>query len=69
MSGVAKQVNATADTQQFLTFKLAGEEYGVGMRKDDKDLQTRLQKALDEMKKDGTSAQISQKWFGANVIK
>jgi purine-binding chemotaxis protein CheW len=31
MSGVAKQVNATADTQQFLTFKLAGEEYGVGI--------------------------------------
>ena len=31
MSGVARQVNATADTQQFLTFKLAGEEYGVGI--------------------------------------
>lgn len=45
------------------------EEYGVGMRKDDTNLQTQLQKALDEMKKDGASEKISLKWFGANVIK
>jgi hypothetical protein len=24
---------------------------------------------LDEMKKDGTSAAISQKWFGADIVK
>jgi polar amino acid transport system substrate-binding protein len=45
------------------------EEYGVGLRKDDKDLLNKLQKALDEMKKDGTSAKISQQWFGANIVK
>jgi polar amino acid transport system substrate-binding protein len=45
------------------------EEYGVGLRKDDKDLQAKLQKVLDEMKKDGTSAKISQQWFGANIVK
>jgi polar amino acid transport system substrate-binding protein len=45
------------------------EEYGVGLRKDDKDLQAKLQKALDDMKKDGTSAKISQQWFGTNIVK
>lgn len=45
------------------------EEYGVGLRKEDKDLQAKLQKALDDMKKDGTAAKISQQWFGTNVVK
>ena len=35
----------------------------------DFDLPKSLQKALDEMKKDGTSAKISEKWFGANIVK
>ena len=52
-----------------LSENFGSEEYGVGMRKDDKDLQAKLQKALDEMKKDGTSAKISQQWFGANIVK
>jgi polar amino acid transport system substrate-binding protein len=52
-----------------LSDNFGSEEYGVGMRKDDKDLQAKLQKALDEMKKDGTSAKISQQWFGANIVK
>ena len=45
------------------------EEYGVGMRKDDKELLAKLQKALDEMKKDGTSAKISKQWFGEDIVK
>jgi polar amino acid transport system substrate-binding protein len=45
------------------------EEYGVGLRKEDKELLGKLQKVLDEMKKDGTSAAISQKWFGENIMK
>ena len=52
-----------------LTDNFGTEEYGVGMRKEDKELVTQLQKALDEMKKDGTSAKISEKWFGANIVK
>ncbi|GMB00725.1 amino acid ABC transporter substrate-binding protein [Pelosinus sp. IPA-1] len=43
--------------------------YGIGFRKDDKELRDKMQKALDEMKKDGTSAKISQKWFGADIVK
>jgi len=47
----------------------AAEQMAVGMRKGDTELQAKLQKVLDEMKKDGTSAKISQQWFGANLIK
>ena len=43
--------------------------YGVGFRKDDKELRDKVQKALDEMKKDGTSAKISKQWFGADIVK
>ncbi|TWH45424.1 amino acid ABC transporter substrate-binding protein [Sporomusa sp. KB1] len=45
------------------------EEYGVGLRKEDKELLGKLQKALDEMKKDGASAKISQQWFGEDIVK
>ncbi|MBP2636419.1 MAG: ABC-type transporter, periplasmic subunit family 3 [Firmicutes bacterium] len=43
--------------------------YGVGFRKEDKELRDKVQKALDEMKKDGTSAKISKQWFGADIVK
>jgi len=42
---------------------------GIGFRKDDKVLRDQVQKVLDEMKKDGTSAKISKQWFGADLIK
>ena len=58
-----------ANEYKVLTDNFGTEEYGVGMRKDDKELVTQLQKALDEMKKDGTSAKISEKWFGTNIVK
>jgi len=45
------------------------EDYGVGTRKDDTDLMTKLQKAMDDMKQDGTAAAISTKWFGKDIVK
>ena len=45
------------------------EDYGVGVRKDDTDLNARLDKALDEMKQDGTAAKIATQWFGKDVTK
>ncbi len=45
------------------------EEYGVGVRLGDKTLLEKLNKALDEMKEDGTAKEISEKWFGENIIK
>lgn len=52
-----------------LADNFGSEEYGVGLRKDDKELLSKLQKALDDMKKDGTSAKISKQWFGEDIIK
>ena len=45
------------------------EEYGVGVRKDDTELLAKLQKAMDEMKKDGAAARISNQWFGKDIVK
>ncbi len=45
------------------------EDYGVGVRKDDTELLTKLDGALSSMKEDGTSGKIATKWFGADIIK
>ncbi|MBL4931356.1 amino acid ABC transporter substrate-binding protein [Clostridium paridis] len=45
------------------------EEYGIGFRKDDKEFLSAVQKALDELKADGTSKKISEKWFGKDIVK
>ncbi|MEI7611949.1 MAG: amino acid ABC transporter substrate-binding protein [Betaproteobacteria bacterium] len=45
------------------------EDYGVGTRKDDVELMGKIQKAMDEMKKDGAAAKISTQWFGKDIIK
>lgn len=41
--------------------------FGIGFRKDDTALRDEIQKALTEMKKDGTAAKISTKWFGKDI--
>lgn len=45
------------------------EDYGVGTRKDDTELMGRIQKAMEDMKADGTAATISTKWFGKDIVK
>jgi polar amino acid transport system substrate-binding protein len=45
------------------------DEYGIGIRKEDTELLEKVNKTLDEMKADGSSAAISEKWFGENIIK
>jgi polar amino acid transport system substrate-binding protein len=47
---------------------LGKEDYGVGVRKEDKEFLEKLDKALDEMKKDGTADKISEKWFGKGIV-
>lgn len=48
---------------------LGWEEYGVGVRKGEQAFLDELNRVLDEMKEDGTAAEISNKWFGENVVK
>jgi len=45
------------------------EDYGVGVRQDDTELLGKLDKALADMKQDGTAAKIAEQWFGKNIIK
>ncbi len=45
------------------------EDYGVGVRKDDTALLGKIESTLADMKKDGTAAKISTKWFGHDIVK
>jgi polar amino acid transport system substrate-binding protein len=45
------------------------EDYGVGTRKDDTELMAKIEKAMDDMKADGSAATISTKWFGKDIVK
>lgn len=46
---------------------LSAEEYAIGFRKGEEALKNAVDKALKELAKDGTLAQISAKWFGKDV--
>ena len=54
------------DTFKILDEKLAPEEYAVGVAKDNEELLSELQAAIDEIIADGTAAEISRKvvWRG-----
>lgn len=45
------------------------EQYGVGFKKGNVELQHKIQVALDSMLKDGTATEISKKWFLVDVTK
>lgn len=46
---------------------VASEEYGVGFLLGNTALRDKVQKTLEAMAADGTTAKISEKWFGADV--
>lgn len=50
-----------------LNESLSSEKYGVGFRKGDVKLRDEVQRVLEEMAADGTVANISGKWFGADI--
>lgn len=56
------------NTFKLLPKSLAPEEYGVGVKKGNEKLLNQLQKALDDMNKDGSAAEISKKWFGEDKV-
>ena len=58
-----------ANEYRVLTENFGTEDYGVGVRKEDEAMQTKLNDALNSMKQDGTAAKIATKWFGADIIK
>lgn len=46
---------------------LATEQYGIAFKKGNTELRDQVQKALEEMAADGTTAEISTKWFGSDI--
>ncbi|MDN4492723.1 amino acid ABC transporter substrate-binding protein [Ureibacillus aquaedulcis] len=57
-----------ADTFKILDESLAPEQYAVGVKKGNEELLEKVQAALDSMNEDGTSAEISTKWFGEDIV-
>lgn len=47
---------------------LTMQEMGIAVRKEDQALLDQLNKAIDEMVKDGTYDKLSEKWFGKNIL-
>jgi len=54
---------------EVLTEKISEEPIGIGFKKDDKELNEAVQKALDELKADGTLSKMSVEWFGFDAYK
>ena len=55
-------------TFKILDEHLAPEQYGVGVSKDDEELLTDLQAALDTLSENGKAEEISVKWFGEDKV-
>ncbi|MFC7687208.1 amino acid ABC transporter substrate-binding protein [Ureibacillus sp. GCM10028918] len=56
------------DTFKILDESLAPEQYAVGVKKGNEELLEKVQAALDAMNEDGTSTEISTKWFGEDIV-
>jgi polar amino acid transport system substrate-binding protein len=61
------QIQMNKEKYRILDESLAAEEYGVGFRKNDVQLMTKVNETLKEMAKDGKVAEISNKWFGKDI--
>ena len=61
-------INEQGNKFSLLPEKLITEQYGIGMRQEDKELVEKVNKALKELKEDGTLKQIAEKWFGKDNI-
>ena len=61
------RINGMGATDLTAAVALADDNYGVGFRKADVALRDKVQELLVEMKKDGTLAEISVKWFGSDI--
>lgn len=44
------------------------EQYGIAAKKGNTELINKLQTALNELSADGTAAEISNKWFGEDIV-
>ena len=70
MDEVVANYAITSQNKDFKVLEdgLTEEEYAVGFKKGNTALKNEVQKYIDEMKADGTMTQISEKWFGKDVV-
>ncbi len=61
------KINGMGATDIIAAVPLPDDNYGIGFRKEDVALRDKVQEILIEMKKDGTLAEISTKWFGSDI--
>lgn len=57
-----------AEKYEVLDEDFGKESYAVGMRKDDRELVEAFNNAFDEIVKEGKAGEISEKWFGEDII-
>ena len=70
-SVVAEYYLSTNESYSNLTILddvIASEEYAVAAAKDNTELRDEVNQGLEECVEDGTAAQISEKWFGSDII-
>ena len=58
-----------SENYRILDEDFGAEEYGVGIRKGDTKTVEAFNQAYEELKADGTLAEIATKWFGSNIAK
>ena len=70
MDEVVANYAITSQNKDFKVLEdgLTEEEYAVGFKKGNTALKNEVQKYIDEVKADGTMTQISEKWFGKDVV-
>ena len=70
MDEVVANYAITSQNKDFKVLEdgLTEEEYAVGFKKGNTEIKNEVQKYIDEMKADGTMTQISEKWFGKDVV-
>ena len=61
------QIQQTEKDFVILDDSIAAEQYGIGFKKDNTELRDKVQKVLNEMAADGTTEEISTKWFGKDI--
>lgn len=60
-------IQMKGEKYRILDESLAAEEYGVGFRKNDVQLMTKVNDTLKAMAKEGKVGEISKKWFGKDI--
>ncbi|EJS5928416.1 transporter substrate-binding domain-containing protein, partial [Listeria monocytogenes] len=63
---IDKQKNK--DDYNIITGGFDATDFAVGMRKSDKELQTKINEAFEKLYKEGKMQEISKKWFGDDEI-